>query len=128
VEAAAVVLLMAIAGRWRGAPSRAVIRMVTALWVVWTIGRYAEVTAPALYGRPVNLYWDSRHLSAVAAMLARVASWWQIVLIAAAAVAIPAVLYAALRPALARIGRAAVERDERRAVALFGIAVVLLFL
>src|SRR5207244_13109104 len=79
-------------------------------------------------GRPASLHWDSRHLSAVAAMLARVASGRQIVLIVAAVVAVPVVLYAGLRPALARIGRAVTERDERRAVGLFGTAVVLLFI
>ena len=40
------------------------------------LGRYAEVTAPALYGRPVNLYWDAQHLPKVAAMLAEVGPWW----------------------------------------------------
>jgi hypothetical protein len=29
------------------------------LSVVFLVARYAEVTAPALYGRPVNLYWDA---------------------------------------------------------------------
>ena len=43
---------------------------LTVLMLVLLIGRYAEVTSPALYGRPVNLYWDSQHLPNVAAMLA----------------------------------------------------------
>ena len=74
VELAACVLAMAIAGRWFGPPSRAVLGFVAALWVLLVAGRYAEVTAPALYGREINLYWDVRHVSAVAAMLVRVAS------------------------------------------------------
>ncbi len=40
------------------------------------LGRYAEVTAPALYGRPVNLYWDAQHVPKVVAMLAEVGPWW----------------------------------------------------
>jgi hypothetical protein len=43
---------------------------LTLLVLVLFLGRYAEVTAPALYGRPVNLYWDSQHIPKVAAMLA----------------------------------------------------------
>jgi hypothetical protein len=37
--------------------------------MVLVLGRYVEVMSPALYGRPINLYWDARHLSAVAAMM-----------------------------------------------------------
>ena len=52
-------------------------RGMTALAVVvvlLSIGRYAEVTAPALYGRPVNLYWDAPHVLNVATMLKVAAS------------------------------------------------------
>ena len=52
---------------------------LTLLLLVFVLGRYAEVTAPALYGRPVNLYWDSQHLPKVAAMLAEVGPWWLVV-------------------------------------------------
>ena len=48
--------------------------LVTLLTIVFMLGRYAEVTAPALYGRPVNLYWDAEHLPKVGAMLAEVAA------------------------------------------------------
>ena len=43
--------------------------MAALVWVPLVLGRYLDVVAPALYGRPVNLYWDLRHLSAVAAMM-----------------------------------------------------------
>ena len=49
---------------------------LTLLVLALTLGRYAEVTAPALYGRPVNLYWDAQHLPKVVAMLAEVGPWW----------------------------------------------------
>jgi hypothetical protein len=39
------------------------------IWVALVVGRYLDVMAPALYGRDVNLYWDSRHLPAVFAMM-----------------------------------------------------------
>ncbi len=37
--------------------------------VLFAIGRYGEVTAPALYGREINLYWDAQHVGALAGML-----------------------------------------------------------
>ena len=48
---------------------RRVINLLAAVWVALVIGRYLDVMAPALYGRPINLYWDARHLSAVASMM-----------------------------------------------------------
>ena len=69
-------LVAAIVGLalWLGAGrspvvQRRVVKGLAAVWVALVIGRYLDVMAPALYGRPINLYWDARHLSAVASML-----------------------------------------------------------
>ncbi len=80
VEAALLVLGLALLHRWRGAVSPQARWTLAALLLLWSLARYAEVTAPALYGRPVNLYWDARHLGAVVAMLARVVAGWQLLL------------------------------------------------
>jgi hypothetical protein len=127
VELAVCMLAMAIATRWLGPPSRAVLGFVTALWVLLVVGRYAEVTAPALYGRQINLYWDVRHVSAVAAMLVRVASVPTILLALAAAALIPFLLYAALRWALGRLSAAMGRPVERRALVLVASVAVLWF-
>jgi hypothetical protein len=127
VELAACVLAMAIASRWLGPPSRALLGFVTALWVLLVAGRYAEVTAPALYGRQINLYWDVRHVSAVAAMLVRVASVRAIFLALAAAALIPFLLYAVLRWALGRVSDAMSRLRERRALVLLASVAVLWF-
>ena len=60
------------------------------------LGRYADVTAPALYGRDINLYWDLRYMPDVAAMIARAAPLWLIVGVAAAVAAVLALLYVAV--------------------------------
>ena len=76
-ELAAVIVGLAV---WLGAsrvagpgdrtgPRRRVVKVLAAAWVALVIGRYLDVMAPALYGRPINLYWDARHLSAVASMM-----------------------------------------------------------
>ena len=89
--------------------------------------RYADVTAPALYGRPVNLFWDMRHVSAVAAMLARVASWRLVLLIIAATILIPFVLYRVIRWALGRVSEAMSRRIERQVLAAAAVVVIVLF-
>src|SRR5262245_9743231 len=68
VEVAACVLLLALVLRKKGQVHRGAL---AAMWLVLVIGHYVDVTAPGLYGRDFNLYWDSRHLLNVAAMLTR---------------------------------------------------------
>jgi hypothetical protein len=126
VELAVCLFVMAVIGHRHGPPSRAVMRGVAALWVLLVIGRYADVTAPALYGRGINPYWDLRHVSAVAAMLARAASSWLVFLVICAAVLIPLVLYAVLRWALGCVSDSMRGTRERRTLGwLAGLAVVL---
>ena len=82
---------------------------LTLLMLALTLGRYAEVTAPALYGRPVNLYWDAQHLPKVAAMLAEVGQWWLVGLLVLGVVALLAGLVASDR--MVRANRGDVSRD-----------------
>lgn len=76
IELACVLLILAAWLRVRASVPRPVLVVLAVLFVFGALGRYAEVTAPALYGREVNLYWDMPHLGSVAAMLTRVASPW----------------------------------------------------
>jgi hypothetical protein len=106
-----------------GAPTLAAL---TVLVLVLIAGRYAEVTAPALYGRPVNLYWDSQHLPNVAAMLAEVGPWWLVGLLVGAVVALLAALFAAVAWCLSSVARALNAVAGRRAVgAVAGVVVAL---
>jgi hypothetical protein len=124
VELALCILLLAIAARF-GSPSRRWLSGLAAAWVLLVIGRYAEVTAPALYGRPVNLYWDSRHVSAVVAMLVRVASTWRVVLAVVAASLVLVLIYIVLRWAIGRVVEAMREPRPRRALVFAaGVAVL----
>ena len=71
VELAAAVLLLGRSRAWRR-PGRAMpwlIGGLSAVWMALVLGRYVDVMSPALYGRPINLYWDLRHVAAVAAMM-----------------------------------------------------------
>ena len=100
IELAIVVLVMALASRWLRPPSRRIVSVIAAVWTALVLGHYAEVTAPALYGRDINLYWDLRFIPDVVAMMTRVARWWLIVVSAAAVVVALALLYASARWAI----------------------------
>jgi hypothetical protein len=75
VEIAAVLAVLAALRVWRGRVPQAG-SATAAVLVLLTLCRYAAITAPALYGRPINLYWDAPHFGNVLGMLTRVAPWW----------------------------------------------------
>ena len=73
----AVVVLMGWV-RWRGRLSA---RATTALalgFVCLVLVRYADVTAPAVLGRPVNLYWDGRHAIELLHLATQTLPAWQL--------------------------------------------------
>lgn len=94
----AVLLLVLVAWTAFVAPvGRLAWAFITALALLYVAGRYATVTAPALYGRPVNLYWDWQHLPAITAMLAEVMPWWLLALLVVGILAFLTAITAALR-------------------------------
>jgi hypothetical protein len=128
VECAAFLLLGAAAWSRGGAPSRASIRWMTVLWLVLVLGHYADVTAPALYGRDINLYWDIRYMPDVAAMITHAVPLWLIIGAAAAAAAILVLMYLMLRWAISRVASTAAGRRGRIAIAVVASAMVLPFI
>ena len=68
-EAMAMILLVGLLSAKGLAQRRNVHYILTTVLVILIVGRYIDVTAPALYGRPINLYWDAQHVPRVAAML-----------------------------------------------------------
>ncbi len=94
----------------------AVVRGLAALWVALLIGRYADVTAQSLWGRPMNLYWDMPHVPAVGAMLAAVATPAVIAAVLAGLILVPTLLYLPMRWAFQRIVDGTSEPTIRRTV------------
>lgn len=127
VECAVFVLLLLEAGRRFGAPSRTAVRWVAALWVVLVLSHYADVTAPALFGRDINLYWDIRYMPDVAAMAAGAAPPWLILCVAGATAAFFALLYLLSRWAIARVFAAVADSRGRLAIGAVAWATVVLF-
>lgn len=124
VELAACVLLLALA---QGRAAMLARRVLPAVWVALVAGHYLDVTAPGLYGRDFNLYWDSQHLGNVAAMFARAAPWWLIAGVVAGTAAAVALAYAVARLALGPVARAVHRGAPRVTLAAAAALVVALF-
>lgn len=124
VELLVGVLAMAIGAHWFGGFSARGLRALTVITVVLVIGHYADVTSQALFGRPINLYWDSRHFMNVGAMFAVIARPWLLAVVIAGAVLIPVLTYLPLRWAIDQVARA--MHDLRMRAALAVTAAVLL--
>lgn len=73
----AVAALMAWVG-WRGRLSARAATLLALAFVALVVVRYAEVTAPAMLGRPVNVYWDGRHALELLRVVAQSAPAWQV--------------------------------------------------
>lgn len=78
IEVAVLVLLTAIVTEWRGAVPAALRRALIAVFLLLVAGRYAQITAPALFGRPVDLFWDSRHIPRLVEMIVNSSPAWKI--------------------------------------------------
>lgn len=124
VELAAVLLLLSLSNAWLGPTSPRAITILSALVVLFAFGRYADVTAPALYGREINLYWDAPRFVSVVQMLAREATAWQLLALIGGALLALALLYVLAHWSLERVD--SVLRDSR--TARLGFAVVSAFL
>jgi hypothetical protein len=127
IEIALILLALAAVGEFFRQPRHWLVPGVTVLVLVLCVGRYAEVTAPALYGRPVNVYWDAQHLPRVAAMLAEVASPWQLALGAAGFVMFFAVLVSIVYWCVARVWEGVSTQTTRRALGAVAAGIVALY-
>lgn len=67
-------VLLAAWGLWRGSAPEWLVRMLGTLSAVLIAIRLVNVMAIGLFGRPLNLYWDVRHLGSVVA-LSEVPPW-----------------------------------------------------
>jgi phosphoglycerol transferase MdoB-like AlkP superfamily enzyme len=68
-------LLLWLAARPRAASRRAM-GLLTAATLCLVLGRYVDVTAPSLFGRPVSLYWDLPQLPRFVWVSAQEHPWW----------------------------------------------------
>jgi phosphatidylglycerophosphate synthase len=127
IDLVCVVLLLAAWQRLRGRAPRALLSVLAALFVLGTLGRYGEVTAPALYGREINLYWDLQHVASLAGMLVAVVPAWLLLALLAGACTLIAVLYVAALWSLRCVGRALQSPRQNAGIGLAALALLCWF-
>jgi len=129
VELAALLLALSISNAWLGRTPPRAVAVLSVLVVVFVLGRYADVTVPALYGRDVNLYWDVPKLGSVIGMLARVASPWAVAAVCLGIAGILAGLYVTARWSLRQVDEALrMHRGARLGFGVGGAILVSCFL
>ncbi|RYF81235.1 MAG: hypothetical protein EOO29_11165 [Comamonadaceae bacterium] len=74
LELCAAVALLAAWTAWRGAAPAWLLRALAVVSAALIVIRLVDVMAIGFFGRPLNLYWDGRHLGSVAA-LSEVPAW-----------------------------------------------------
>jgi hypothetical protein len=89
---------------------------LSVLLLVYVGARYIDVTAPALFGRRIDLYWDTQHIPALAAMATENWSLLSIVLLLAAVAAVFAALLVLIRISLGAVCRAMDHAVFRKSV------------
>ena len=126
-ELAAAMLGLALVSRLRPKWMPGVVTGLTVMWVLLVVGRYADTTAPALYGRDINLFWDVRHLRAVAEMMTDATSRWLIGGIVVGVIALLVVIFIASRWALRQVAEAMTRPFERRLLQTVAIALLAVY-
>jgi hypothetical protein len=109
--------------------SHRLVRWLSAGWLLMIIGRYVDITAPALWGRELNFYWDLRFLPDVAGMLVG-ASRRAVVLGTVSTIVIVATLsflFLVVRWAFRQVVAGLAARGGRLALGAAGAAGVTLF-
>ena len=107
-------LLLLVLVAWRGELTRRAAGVLAAGYAFGVLLRYAEVTPPALFGRPLNVYWDVPRIPRFLWVAAQGEEWWKAVLAVAALVLAGWALYRALRVAIEVAAREAVPYAQRK--------------
>lgn len=61
---------------WRGTLARTTLSALAGGYGLLVLGRYADVTAPSLFGRPINIYWDGLQIPRFLWVSAQEMAWW----------------------------------------------------
>jgi hypothetical protein len=100
-----VVILLVVWLRGQLSPRAAV--ALTLGYMVLVTGRYFDTTAPALFGRDINLYWDALQIPRVLWVTLKSYPFWVALLVLLALVALIWLVYQALRMAITIAAREA---------------------
>ncbi len=118
-------LVLGCCTAWGGAARPRLLTWLAVWTVVWTLARYIDVTVMALFGRPVNFYWDGRHVADVLEMSG--IHSWQIVAAVSGVVALLWAVFAAARAAWGAIANLLDSNPVRRTSIALGLLMLASF-
>lgn len=121
-ELCGLVLGLLLWTQWRGRVAPRALSVLALLYVGLVLARYVDVTAAALFGRPLNLYWDGRHGAELLRLAASTLPGWQVGAALAALALGLAGLYGGTRWAIGRIADGLTWHRPRPALLLAGAA------
>jgi hypothetical protein len=125
IEIAVLIFVLALCARFVRPISTRVLTVLALVLTAMTIARYIEVTAPALFGRRINLYWDAMYIPHVTEMLVEVANPIMVILICVGSALALASIFAALRYSLKRITASFAKPVEHRTLTiLMGVLII----
>ncbi|MGD8808762.1 MAG: hypothetical protein PVG24_04105 [Gammaproteobacteria bacterium] len=127
IELLALVGALAICMARRPQWGNAFVWFLSVLLFLLIMGRYCAVTAHALFGRSINLYFDLPHLPAVISMTAEARPVGEVALFAVLIVAVPLGLLLAVRFGIGAVARSLSDRVVRRAAMTVAFAGILAY-
>lgn len=105
--------LMLVIARLRPPLAASALPWIAVAYLLLIVGRYTDVTVPALLGRRVNLYWDGQQFVRLLWVSAKGLPLWQVAAVLLLASALFWGLYRLVRAALAVVQREAVPAALR---------------
>lgn len=92
---------------WRNTLSARAVAALTGAYLLLVIGRYFDTTAPALFGRDINLYWDALQIPRVLWVTLKSYPAWVALLVSAGWFGLMFALYKMLRVSISVAAREA---------------------
>ena len=127
IEIAIIILLIAAVVEIRGALNPALRKTIIAALLLLVVGRYADITAPALFGRPVDLFWDAPHLPRLLEMIVESTPLWRLAAYTIGVVSLTAALIYAIVRAIDMLIAACEQSIMRRSLGATAIIITGLF-
>ena len=93
---------------WRGSLGGILLGVLTLVYMLLVLGRYADVTAPAIFGREIRFYWDGPQIPRFLWVWAQDKPWWLVLGAATVLIGCFAGLYGMLRALIRTAAREAV--------------------
>ena len=128
VEAALLVVALAVYTGWFGSVLRRWSYYLAVGFTCLVASHYLIVTTAGLYGRPINLYWDTQHIPRVTQMFTEVTPGWLLTVVVLSLVVILTSIYLGAFWAISSLGDGFSRSGKRQVAGVVGISVTVLFL